>query len=131
MGKKKDKKIARLEAARKAGLEEGRELDAPAGEMAAQPEVLTVTEVLDILQEECAELIMIISKIKRFGWDVFHPKTGIVNRQQFLTEMLDVTAMMEMVQRSGAVDISIVDIERHILDKYNNIMRFRNTQVEL
>lgn len=108
-----------------------KELTEQKKELTTQEDVLTVTEVLDILQEECAELITIVSKIKRFGWDDFHPKTGVINRQALLTEMLDVTAMMEMVSRSGAVSLEGVDVDRHIHDKYHRIMQFRNTQVEL
>jgi hypothetical protein len=32
-----------------------------------------VMEALDLLQEECAEIIQMISKIRRFGWSSYHP----------------------------------------------------------
>lgn len=32
-----------------------------------------IQEALDLLQEECAEIIQIISKIRRFGVDSYHP----------------------------------------------------------
>ena len=33
-------------------------------------------ETLGILQEECAEVIVEVSKIRRFGLDTVHHKTG-------------------------------------------------------
>ena len=38
-------------------------------------------EVMDILQEECAEVIQAVSKIRRFGIDNAKHNTGQTNRE--------------------------------------------------
>jgi len=68
--------------------------------------------ILDILQEEAAELIMICSKIKRFGmdsgWD------GKSNKEKLVQEMGDVLALITML--NPLYDIQDADI----LDAVNN-----------
>ena len=39
-------------------------------------------EVMDILQEECAEVIQAVSKISRFGIDNYKPGKPKTNREQ-------------------------------------------------
>ena len=50
-------------------------------------------EMLDLLQEECAELIQIISKIRRFGFDSSH--NGKTNMQALSEELTDVNILMD------------------------------------
>ena len=50
---------------------------------------------LTILQEECAEVIKIVSKIKRFGWESTHPDGGPTNRDKLAQELGDVWAMVD------------------------------------
>lgn len=33
-------------------------------------------EILDLIQEECGEIVQIISKIRRFGYNSVHPNGG-------------------------------------------------------
>lgn len=51
------------------------------------------TERLDMLAEECAEVIQAISKIKRHGWNSRHPDGGPTNREQLFRELRDVAAV--------------------------------------
>lgn len=61
-------------------------------------------EILDILQEECAELIQIISKCKRFGIDTIHLKANIPNRQRLVEEIGDVICMLELLEEHNLID---------------------------
>jgi NTP pyrophosphatase (non-canonical NTP hydrolase) len=56
-------------------------------------------EVLTILQEECAEVIQVCSKIKRFGLENYSPfdPAKVPNWQKLTNEIGDVLAMVEKV----------------------------------
>ena len=58
--------------------------------------------VMAVLQEECAEVIQAVSKINRFGmqgeWQ------GVTNRQSLITEIGDVLAMIDLLEKTGVVD---------------------------
>jgi NTP pyrophosphatase (non-canonical NTP hydrolase) len=57
-----------------------------------------VNEILDILQEECAEVIQAISKCRRFGIDEQNLKTGRTQREELVQELGDVTLLIELLQ---------------------------------
>jgi len=57
---------------------------------------LKVNEILDILQEECAEVIQAISKIRRFGIDNTY-KDGGTQREHLVQELGDVTLLIELL----------------------------------
>lgn len=46
-------------------------------------------EILDIAQEEAAEVIQAIGKIKRHGFESVSPETGVSNRDHLTTEVGD------------------------------------------
>ena len=46
-------------------------------------------EILDITQEECAEVVVAISKISRFGIDNYKPGKPLTNRQHLEEEVGD------------------------------------------
>jgi len=54
-------------------------------------------EVLGILQEECAEVIVEVSKIRRFGIDSVHYKTGYKHSAMLEMEIGDVLAMVDIL----------------------------------
>ena len=56
-----------------------------------------VNEILDILQEECAEVIVAISKIRRFGIDNSY-KDGGTQREHLVQELGDVTLLIELLK---------------------------------
>ena len=66
------------------------------------------TEVMDILQEECAEVIQMISKCRRFGIDNTHLKAGISNRKKLTEEIGDLVCMIQLAQEFGIVDADAV-----------------------
>lgn len=57
----------------------------------------TEEEIIDILQEECAELIQILSKIKRFGKDFYHPKELKTNLECLIQEIGDVYTLIDCI----------------------------------
>ena len=54
-------------------------------------------EVMDILQEECAEVIQAVSKISRFGLDNFKPGKPKTNREHLEEELGDMMAMIDIL----------------------------------
>ena len=60
-------------------------------------------EILDITQEECAEVIVAISKISRFGLDNFKPGKPLTNRQHLAEELGDLRAMIDLCVINGLV----------------------------
>lgn len=61
------------------------------------------SEVMDILQEECAEVIQAVSKISRFGLDNSKPGTHKTNRQHLEEELGDMLAMIDILHSMDIV----------------------------
>jgi NTP pyrophosphatase (non-canonical NTP hydrolase) len=55
-----------------------------------------VTEILDLLQEECAEVIQAISKARRFGMENVY-KDGGTQQEHLIQELGDVTLLIELL----------------------------------
>lgn len=53
-------------------------------------------EILDILQEECGEVVQAVSKIRRFGLDNSH-KDGKTQRENFTQEMGDLLLLIDLL----------------------------------
>jgi len=76
------------------------------------------TEILNILQEECAEVIQAVSKIRRFGEET--------NRYGFIQELADLQCMIDLcfefdiVGDEDALDERIA-AKREKLKVYSNI----------
>ena len=67
-------------------------------------------EVMDILQEECAEVIQAVSKISRFGLDNLKPGKPKTNREHLEEELGDLLAMIDILQ--GLDIVSYTNIEK-------------------
>ena len=63
-----------------------------------------VPELLDLLQEECAEVIVEVSKCRRFGLDSLHYKTGIKHSTMLEMEVGDVLALVDILVAQGILD---------------------------
>ena len=57
-----------------------------------------VQEILDILQEECAEVIQNISKCRRFGMENVYLKGEGTQREQLVQEIGDMMLLVELLQ---------------------------------
>ena len=67
-------------------------------------------EILDITQEECAEVIVAISKINRFGIDNFKPGKPKTNREHLAEELGDLQAMIDLCIQFNLVGSEQVSI---------------------
>jgi NTP pyrophosphatase (non-canonical NTP hydrolase) len=56
-----------------------------------------INEILDILQEECAEVIQAISKCRRFGIEEQNLKSGRTQREELVQELGDVSLLIELL----------------------------------
>lgn len=61
-------------------------------------------EALGILQEECGEVIVEVSKCRRFGLDSLHYKTGIKHSKMLEIEVGDVLALVDVLIEQGILD---------------------------
>ena len=61
-------------------------------------------EILDILQEECGEVVQIVSKCRRFGIDDAY-QGGETNRSRLTKEVGDLMCMIQLMQEAGIIDI--------------------------
>ena len=80
---------------------------------------------MNILSEECAEVVQAVSKCHRFGLDNFKPGKPLTNAQHLEGEIGDVLAMIDLLQSMGVVTeaglntAKIAKIEK--LKKWSNI----------
>jgi len=63
-----------------------------------------IQEALGILQEECAEVIVEVSKCRRFGLESTHYKTGLLHSTMLETEIGDMLALVDILVDQGVVD---------------------------
>ena len=69
-----------------------------------------VKEVMDILQEECAEVIQAVSKISRFGIYNFKPGKAKTNREHLEEELGDMIAMICILEKMGVVNQDALEL---------------------
>jgi NTP pyrophosphatase (non-canonical NTP hydrolase) len=63
-----------------------------------------IFEALGILQEECAEAIVEVSKCRRFGIETPHYKTGLSHAKTLEQEVGDVLALVDILIDQGVLD---------------------------
>lgn len=61
-------------------------------------------EALDILQEECAEVIVEVSKCRRFGLQSINYKTGLIHSTMLENEIGDVLALIDILVCQGIIN---------------------------
>jgi NTP pyrophosphatase (non-canonical NTP hydrolase) len=79
-----------------------------------------VKEALGILQEECAEVIVEVSKIRRFGLDELSWHTNLSHRSTLEMEVGDMLAMVDILIEQG-----IIDQDKLNLAKSNKIEKLK------
>jgi NTP pyrophosphatase (non-canonical NTP hydrolase) len=83
-----------------------------------------VNEALNLLQEECAEVIVEVSKCNRFGLDNLHYKTGATHKSMLEQEIGDVLALVDILIEEGAVShVGLIDAK---LKKINKLKEWSN-----
>ena len=82
-------------------------------------------EVLDILQEECAEVIQAVSKVNRFGADNVKPGKPKTNREHLEEELGDVLAMIDIMLELSVISLDKLEIAKQAkvekLKQWSNI----------
>lgn len=82
-------------------------------------------EVMDILQEEAAEVIQAVSKIRRFGFDNKKHDQGQTNREHLEEELGDMLAMIDILMHTGVVSWGNLHVAKRAkiekLKKWSNI----------
>lgn len=71
----------------------------------------TELELLGLLQEECAEVIQIVSKVRRFGYDSQNPydPSGKSNLTLLKDEVGDVLAILKLLLQEGNLKKEEID----------------------
>jgi NTP pyrophosphatase (non-canonical NTP hydrolase) len=80
--------------------------------------VSKVQEILDILQEECGELVTAVSKVRRFGFENRY-KAGGTQREHLTQEAGDVMLLIELLISHGV--FSEEDLHQAKLNKANKL----------
>jgi len=65
-------------------------------------------EIMGILQEECAEVVVAVSKVRRFGLDKSY-KEGGSQRDHLTQEVGDVMLMIELLVEQGVLTVDEID----------------------
>lgn len=71
-----------------------------------------VQEILDILQEECAEVIQNVSKCRRFGLENEYLKGSGTQRDQLAKEIGDVLAMIDLLKEHEVISQAELDLAK-------------------
>lgn len=79
-------------------------------------------ERLSILAEECAEVIQVIGKIQRHGYESCHPNGGPNNRRLLTREIGDVKAAITLLVEGHDVDEELISDSRR--EKLFNIPQY-------
>jgi len=86
-------------------------------------------EVMDILQEECAEVIQAVSKISRFGIDNLKPGKPKTNREHLEEELGDMLAMIDIMLDLDLVSMDNLEIAKQA--KIEKLKQWSNIYVPL
>lgn len=62
-----------------------------------------IKEALRLLQEECAEVIVEVSKCERFGIDSVHYKTNLKHSTMLEDEIADVLTLVDVLLEEGLI----------------------------
>lgn len=81
-----------------------------------------VEEILNILQEECAEVIQVISKIRRFGMDDAY--SGKTNRENLTQEIGDVLLLTELLKAHDVYKDEEIQVSK--LSKASKLKKWSN-----
>ena len=83
-------------------------------------------EVMNILSEECAEVIQAVSKINRFGMENYKPGKSKTNREHLEEELGDLLAMICILEKMGVV--SQKSLEKATKAKIDKLKKWSNIQ---
>jgi len=82
-------------------------------------------QILDIFQEEAAECIQAVSKVKRFGID--NTYNGVCNRDHLEEEIGDMIAMIELIAEGDMINMS--NVYKYALAKKDKLRKWSTIKV--
>jgi NTP pyrophosphatase (non-canonical NTP hydrolase) len=85
-------------------------------------------EILTILQEECAEVIVEVSKCFRFGPDQMMQGVHVTNMQRLEKELGDLLAMVELITENN-VGITTNGLTVAKLQKFKKLKKWSNLTI--
>jgi NTP pyrophosphatase (non-canonical NTP hydrolase) len=77
--------------------------------------------LLDKLQEEAAEVIQAVSKIRRFGEHNKHPERDTTNKQELVIELEDLLAILAALEYAKYLDLT--PSQQNILQKTQALLK--------
>jgi NTP pyrophosphatase (non-canonical NTP hydrolase) len=83
-------------------------------------------ERLALLMEECGEVVQIVGKILRHGYDSTHPNGGPTNRELLARELGDLRAAYFLMLRE--LDVSAASVARACSDKAAQVVKYLHHQ---
>ncbi len=86
-------------------------------------------EILIILQEECAEVIVEVSKIMRFGPDQCKPNSDLTNIQFLQKELGDLMAMIELITNEK-IGVTTQGLKAAKLSKFEKLKSWSNIKIK-
>lgn len=85
-------------------------------------------ERLALLAEECAEVIQVVGKILRHGYESRHPMGGATNRSLLQKELGDVLGAINILEDSHDIDGDAV--QQATTDKLRNVVQWMHHQAK-
>lgn len=82
---------------------------------------MTTQYYFDKIQEEAAEIIQAVSKIRRFGPQNKHPDRDTTNLQELVGELEDLLALIACLEANKVVDLTLS--QHNIAQKFRSIYR--------
>lgn len=93
--------------------------------MSIEPEV---DNTLTVIMEECAEIIKVVSKIKRFGFENYHPKNDDVpNNILLMEEYGDLIGAFDLLKVQVPEYFNESIIEKSRLQKPRKVLHYYDT----
>lgn len=87
--------------------------------------------LLSHLAQECAEVIVRITKAQMFGLNEIQPEQEFTNWQRIMHEMADVVAIGEVMNDEGILARSFSTVDDYIARKKEKAAQFSNYSREL
>ena len=80
--------------------------------------------LLDILQEECTDVVQVLSKIRRTGLTGTDasPDSGLTNLEVLESEIGDIYLLVTILMDRGI--LSMENVEKHIVKKSDTLMAY-------
>lgn len=83
-------------------------------------------EALGILQEECAETVVVISKIRRFGLDTEYQRGEGTKRTALTKELGDILALLGVLIKQGIIKED--ELHQAAKEKIEKLKKFSTLQ---